>query len=71
MSPDLRLFFKELEQTQANSWGELLADVETLMYKYVEHMPDGYEPADMMSVVETLGWLSYDTDEARFKVRLR
>lgn len=71
MSLDLRIFLKELERTHAKSWNELLADVETLAYKYIEHMPEGYEAADIMSAVETLGWLSYDTDELRFKVRLK
>lgn len=65
---DLRLFLKQLEKTEATSWSELASEVETLMYKHLEKMPDNYSPEDMLEVMELLDMIRYDSATGVFVV---
>lgn len=67
---DLRILLKELEKTQASSWGALLGDLEAVMNRHLDKVPVGYEAADLLDVMESLRMLSYDVGRGVFLVRV-
>jgi hypothetical protein len=65
---DLRVCFKELEDTDAPDWSTLSGYMEALMSKYQNRMPKGYTTEDMLEVIEALGIIRYDPDRGVFLV---